>query len=1135
MSESPSFVHLRVRSSYSLLQSMIRPKDLAAWAKSSAAPAVCVMDPNLFGALDVSEALTQAGVQSITGLCLAVRAEGDGAPGGEIGLIAQSEEGYRNLMALSTRAFLDAGDDEAAVSREMLRAHSDGLICLTGGREGPLTKLASGVRAKALDEQLSWFAGAFPERLYVELRRDGLADEIAAEGALIDAAYRLGLPIVASSDVRFVRQDQHPKHDALLCIAHSAYVSQRDRPRASPDQWLTSADDMAQRFADLPEALENSLEIARRCAFRPKGRAPILPRFETAAGRNEAEELAARAREGLERRLADGRLFAAREEYDERLAFELSVIEGMGFPGYFLIVADFIGWAKSQRIPVGPGRGSGAGSLVAWALTITDLDPIRFGLLFERFLNPERVSMPDFDVDFCQDRREEVINYVRDRYGADHVSQIITFGTLQARAVLRDVGRVLQLPFGKVDRLAKLVPFNPASPPTLAEALESEPALRQARDAEEDVSLLIDTALDLEGLYRNASTHAAGVVIADRPLVELSPLYKDPRSDIPATQFNMKWAEHAGLVKFDFLGLKTLTVIQKALQFIESEGRELGNGWETLDNKAAYELMASGLTLGVFQLEGQGMRDTLKKVRPGVIEDVIALISLYRPGPMKNIDTYVDAKFGRRDPDYLHPDLEPVLKETYGVIVYQEQVMKIAQILAGYSLGEADLLRRAMGKKKPEEMAKQKTRFLEGAAAKGVPEARAAYIFELVSEFAGYGFNKSHAAAYAVIAYQTAFLKANHPAEFLAASMSLDIGNTDKLAAFFQDARRLGVKVAPPDILRSRADFHVEGQTVLYALGAIKGVGVPAMTGVERERASTPFESVEDFASRVDPRLVNKRCIEQLVRAGALDALNPHRASMLAGAGVLTSIAAAANDARTSRQESLFGDARVGETPLPSAPPWSEAERLDHELGSIGFYMSGHPLDDLMTGAARDTFVLAADREAVAMERTGFDMVGVVRRRVEKMSQSGGKFAYVTLSDPSGEYEVMAPPEVLETDRELLEVGSRVVCRMRVRRKDEEVRFSIESVRSLKTQSLGSHEALCVRLSRDAPLDHVADVAHALRDVRSRVAGSLVFELPIDEERVVTISIGGRFAIDYGAVAALKAAPGVEQVRPLLN
>ena len=635
------------------------------------------------------------------------------------------------------------------------------------------------------------------------------------------------------------------------------------------------------------------------------------------------------------------------------------------------------------------------------------------------------------------------------------------------------------------------MPFNPANPPTLQEAIDAEPKMKQAMRDDENIKSLIETALELEGLYRNASTHAAGVVIGDRPLVQLAPLYKDPKSDIPATQFNMKWAEFNGLVKFDFLGLKTLTVIQRARQFVEKEGKQITERWKTFDDPNVYKLLSSGQTLGVFQLESQGMRDTLRKVKPDSIEDIIALISLYRPGPMKNIDTYVARKEGREEPDYLHPDLEPVLKETYGVIVYQEQVMRIAQILAGYSLGEADLLRRAMGKKKPEEMAKQKVRFLEGAAEKGVKKERAEYIFELVNEFAGYGFNKSHAAAYAVIAYQTAYLRANHPVEFLAGSMSLDITNTDKLAAFFQEAKKLKIEVVSPDVTTSNADFDVRDQKIFYALGAIKGVGTPAMELVEQARQDGPFEDVFDFAERIDPRQVNKRVFEALARAGALDKLLEERAVAHKAAEILAATANAAANARSSNQGGLFDDVPAVRPRLPKATRWSEEERLDHELASVGFYLSGHPLDDVLEGPARERLTLASEMAEQGMQKAALEMIGVVKARVEKPSRNGGgKFAYVSLSDPSGEFEVFVPPETLAETRDYFEPGARVNCRVRVRRNGDELRFSIDGARPLEQAALGAPSGLVIIGAQKVNMAQLAGVCDELKKVPSPSRGA---------------------------------------------
>ncbi len=1128
------FVHLRVRSALSLLGSMITTKQLSRWAVSNAAPAVGVTDDNnLYSAIEVAEYLSAEGVQPIIGMTLDIYAADDPtAKPSELALFAQNEDGYNNLMALTTKGFLEAPEGGIGAYMDDVLSHSEGLICLTGGGNGLVTRLCAQGHSDDARELLDRLSTAFPGRLYVELQRHGRPDEDAGEYDLVELAYALSLPLVATNEARFLERQHHSAHDALTCIAHSAYLSQDDRPRASAEQYLKSSAEMAELFSDLPEAVSNTVEIANRCAFRPGYRNPILPNF-TGEGGDEASELERQARVGLKERLSSGSLYAEQEEYSERLEFELGIIRQMGFPGYFLIVSDFIKWAKANDIPVGPGRGSGAGSLVAWALTITDLDPLRFGLLFERFLNPERVSMPDFDVDFCQDRRGEVIEYTMRKYGEDRVAQIITFGTLQAKAVLRDVGRVMQLPFGQVDRLSKLVPFNPANPPTLQEAIDAEPKFKEEMREDDDVRNLVTTALQLEGLYRNASTHAAGVVIGDRPLVQLAPLYKDPKSDIPATQFNMKWAEFNGLVKFDFLGLKTLTVIKRALEFVKNEGRSLTPAWDTLDDKASYDLMASGQTLGVFQLESQGMRDTLRKVKPDCIEDIIALISLYRPGPMKNIDTYVARKEGREEIDFLHPDLEPVLRETYGVIVYQEQVMKIAQILAGYSLGEADLLRRAMGKKKPEEMAKQKVRFMEGAAEKGVSKERADYIFELVNEFAGYGFNKSHAAAYAVISYQTAYLKANHPVEFLAGSMSLDLTNTDKLAAFFQETKRLDITVVPPDVTTSNADFDVRDQKIYYALGAVKGVGSPAMSDVEKQRSEKPFEGLHDFAERIDPKLINKRVFESLSRAGAFDSLEKSRAKAFAASETLAALASTSFNDRNSNQSNLFGGEPAIRPPLPNSSPWSEEQRLDSELKSVGFYLSGHPLDDVLQGPARERIVLAAQMIEIGMQRAALEMIGVVKARVEKPSKNGGKFAYVTLSDPSGEFEVFVPPETLSETRDYFEVGARVNCRVKVRRKDDEIRFSIDGARPLEQAALGAPAAFCISVGDGTSMQQLSEVAIRLRDMKASPRGNVHIQLDLDDGRQVTLRLDGSFPMDYAAMAAFKSVPGVAQVRPI--
>ncbi|MEM8936195.1 MAG: DNA polymerase III subunit alpha, partial [Pseudomonadota bacterium] len=1065
---------------------------------------------------------------------------------------AQSETGYQNLTKITSDAFLRTSDDDVCADFEWLEEASSGVICLTGGYDGPIDRLLRDGRSDEARKALQRLEGVFGDRLYVELQRHDARAGESVEEEMLDLAYDLGIPIVATNEPFFPEESDFAAHDALLCVAEGAYVHQDERRKITPDHYFKSADEMRALFEDLPEAIDNTIEIARRCAFRPRFRDPILPRFvsvgddatdDQGLGREELEalELERQAREGLKERLRTIDMATEEAAYWDRLNVELDIINRMGFPGYFLIVADFIKWAKAQDIPVGPGRGSGAGSVVAWALTITDLDPLRFGLLFERFLNPERVSMPDFDIDFCQERRDEVIRYVQEKYGRDRVAQIITFGKLQARAVLRDVGRVLNMPFGQVDRICKLVPNNPANPVTLAEALETEPRLKQERDDDETVSTLITMALKLEGLYRHASTHAAGVVIGDRPLQELVALHRDPRSDMPATQFNMTWVEPAGLVKFDFLGLKTLTVIDRAVGFAAERGASIKMSELPLDDPETYAMLGEGNAAGVFQLESAGMRSTLRAMKPDSLEDIIALVSLYRPGPMKNIPTYIERKQGLQEPDYLHAMLEGVLKETYGVIIYQEQVMQIAQIMSGYSLGEADLLRRAMGKKKKEEMDRQRQRFVEGAAKNGVDQAKASGIFDLVQEFAGYGFNKSHAAAYALIAFQTAWLKTHFPAEFLAASMALDRINTDKLAVFLKEARRIKVAVNPPHINRSRADFSVAndddsgGGAINYALSAVKNVGEGAMAHiVEMRERGGAFGDLFDFAERVDLKAVGKRALENLARAGALDGLGATRAQVFAAADLLVRYSARAIEERDSAQGGLFADEpnALAKPDLPSVEDWTTEQRLDEERAAIGFYFSGHPLDDYERELKRLNAVFYAEAlERVKAGREGFQMAGVVRAVRVRRSKTGKPFAWIEISDPTGDFEVTAFSETLASARDLLEAGALLLFNVTAEANDGEVRFICEGVRDLNGAAAAAVSQLKIFVTSREGLEGVKKRLSAVKPASSREGGKVIVSMRLPETgRDVELTLPGVVACTPAMRGALKAVSGVSDV-----
>ncbi|MGQ7791918.1 DNA polymerase III subunit alpha [Faunimonas sp. B44] len=1152
MSGGPDFVHLNCHSAYSLLEGALPIGKLVDLAVADGMPAVGVTDSaNLFGALEFSQKAAKAGVQPLIGCKLPVRFEAEEArSGGRAGgsarlrhaapifLLAATDEGYRSLVKLVSAYFMNEAGRAEPIELPLLAAAANGMIALTGGHDGPLYPVLADGDTGLAEARLARLRQIFADRLYVSIERHGMAVERQAEAGLVSLAYAFDCPLVATNEPFFPKAEDHEAHDALLAIAEGRLLSQDDRRRVTADHHFATRAAMAERFADVPEALESTIEIAIRCRTRPQVVDPILPRFAATAedpdeaAREEAAELRRAAVAGLEARLAFHGLALgrSRRDYEERLEFELGIIERMRYPGYFLIVSDFIKWAKEQGIPVGPGRGSGAGSVVAWALTITDLDPLRFALLFERFLNPERVSMPDFDIDFCQDRRDEVIAYVQERYGKDRVAQIITFGTLQARAALRDVGRVLEMSYGQVDRLCKMVPADPANPVTLAQAVAGEPRFAEAREAEPVVGRLLDTAMKLEGLYRHASTHAAGLVIGERALDELVPLYRDPRSALPVTQFNMKWVEQAGLVKFDFLGLKTLTVLQRAVELVRRSGTAIDLAAIPLDDPKTFAMLARGETVGVFQVESQGMRRALAGMKADRFEDIIALVALYRPGPMDNIPTYNRRKHGEEEPDYLHPLLKPILEETYGVIIYQEQVMQIAQTLSGYSLGEADLLRRAMGKKIKEEMDAQRARFVDGAVERGVAKADAVAIFDLVAKFASYGFNKSHAAAYALVAYQTAYLKANHPVEFLAASMTLDMGNTDKLNEFRLEARRLGIEVAAPDINASGSSFDARDGRIVYALSALKGVGTQVVDHIVAARGERPFRDLADFAARIDPRQVSRRALECLTQAGAFDGIEPNRARMFANIGRVLSAA----QERAAREASGVGDLFGGSgrpEPLHLADEsgWTPAERLQREFAAIGAYLSAHPLDDyaeLLSARGGTTWLAFAEQVRHLRSLTGLIAATVVQRQ-ERRTKSGSRVGIVTLSDPSGQFEAVVYQERLFEWRERLEPGQSLLLQIGADfdPETEEIRARIQGIEALEDVAARRSRAVRVFLDAPEPIDRVANRL----DAPGEATVSFVLLLG-GAGREVEIRLPGQYRVTPQVAGAVKAVPGVVHV-----
>jgi DNA polymerase-3 subunit alpha len=1166
MSKDPRFIHLRVHSEYSLLEGAVRLKKLPGLCRDAGMPAVAVTDTNnMFAALEFSVTASAAGIQPIMGcqvdLAYVAAAPGERPkPPAPVVLLAQNERGYINLMKLNSCLYLRGDGELPHVTLAELTQHSEGIICLTGGPDGPVGRLLQTAQRPMAEALMAALKSAFGDRLYVELQRhpnEGGAPEAErlTERGLVEMAYAMDLPLVATNDVYFPNSTMFEAHDAMLCVAEGTYVDQSaPRRRLTPQHYFKSPNEMVTLFADLPEAIENTVEIAKRCAFGAYRRDPILPKF----AEDEIEELHRQAREGLAARLKVIPHAAPVEDYEKRLEFELDIIERMGFPGYFLIVADFIKWAKDRGIPVGPGRGSGAGSLVAYALTITDLDPLRYSLLFERFLNPERVSMPDFDIDFCMDRREEVIHYVQEKYGRDRVGQIITFGALLSKAAIRDIGRVLQMPYGQVDRLSKMIPLEGVKPLSIEKSLAQEERLREAAREEEVVDRLLKYGMQVEGLLRNASTHAAGVVISDRPLDDLVPLYQDPRSEMPATQFNMKWVEQAGLVKFDFLGLKTLTVVKNAVEQIISEGRPLhiaADGTELytpppgsendigaipLDDAATYALYASAKTVAVFQVESSGMMDALKRMKPTCIEDIVALVALYRPGPMENIPKYCEVKNGLSERDYLHPTVDHILDETQGIIVYQEQVMQIAQEMAGYSLGGADLLRRAMGKKIQEAMDAERPKFIKGARENGVDDAIALEVWNLLDKFANYGFNKSHAAAYAVVSYQTAWLKTNHPVEFMAGVMNCDIHLTDKLAVYFEEVKKgLKLPYVPPCVNRSEATFVVRKGALHYALGGLKNVGVEAMKLITTGREDRPFATLYDFARRVDLKRIGKRPLEMLARAGAFDELDRNRHRVFASIEPLMSYSAAIHDQKNSNQVSLFGEAG-DDLPEPRLAPvedWLPAERLTEEFKAVGFYLSGHPLDDYMTVLKRKD-VKTLDEVRTLAERSPLivKMAGVVAGRQERKSARGNRFAFVQLSDTTGGYEATLFSETLEKSREYLETGQKVVITAEANMESDQLKILARSVQPIDGV-VADAGAVGLRIFVNTP-EVIASVAtvleNAVKSVKSGGRGPVHFCLMApDLPGEVELETGREFPVTPQIKGAIKSLGGVVDVEEM--
>lgn len=1154
---APQFVHLRVHTAYSLSEGAMLVPKLIHKLHDQGVPAIAVTDTaNMFGGKAFSKYASDEGVKPILGCQFYLRnpdaddvlkAKGRIIEPDKIVLLVMNENGYQNIMKLMKRSYLDnpKQGEKAQLKMSDLEELNGGLIALTAGVEGQIGRLLLENRKAEAEEVVVKLREIFADRLYMEISRIGLETEQKTEDDFINFAYKYNIPLVATNEAFFFDADMYEAHDALICIAAGEYVANDDRKKYSPNNRLRSAEEMVELFKDLPEAVQSTVNIAARCNYLSQKVDPLLPIFECPEGKTQDEFITEQAYKGLKQRMEaqvynDSQTPEERAEIDkryyERLDYELSVIKKMGFPGYFLIVSDFIQWSKAHGVPVGPGRGSGAGSIVAWSLKITDLDPLKLDLLFERFLNPERVNMPDFDVDFCQENRYKTIEYVQKKYGFDHVAQIITYGKLQAKNVIRDVARVLQMPYAQADRISKMIPPGvQGKNPTLQESLDQVPELEQMRQEDPQINKLFDIGMKLEGLYRQSGMHAAGVVIGDRPLDQLVPLYKDPKADMPVTQYDMKFVEETGLIKFDFLGLKTLTVIKKAVDWVKKVHKiDLDIDNIPLDDKLTYEMLQRGDTSAVFQFESPGMKDVHKQIKPDRFEDLIAIVSLYRPGPMDNIPTYIKRKHGEEEITYLHPDLAPILDETYGIMVYQEQVMKIAQALGGYTMGGADKLRKVMGKKMRDEIPKQRKMFTEGAVAKGIDEGTATKIFDQMEKFASYGFNKSHAAAYSLVSYQTAYLKAHYPVEFMCAVMSLDMTNVDKLLLYKEECKKMGFKVLPPDINKSDADFDVEDGNIRYALAAIKSVGAANMEAIAAERhAHGPYKDVSDFIHRIDAKQINRRQLEQLIKAGAFDCLDKNRGKLFANIETIVQHISAATELKTSSQSSLFGDQELqAKVKLAEKPDWPELEKLKLEAEAIGFYLSAHPLDSYSRGMER--LGVKKCNEVFQGIRTGdtirAKLAGCVNSFQKRISKNGNKYAFLEISDGSSNFEGLLFSEGLTRFEETIKSCLPLLVSVTIDKQNEEgnPRVMINSVETLDKAIADVANGLEISLNDTSAVPKLKEILGKDRNGKNKI-----YIKPDNDNWDIRIELSGGFALQGDVLSQIRGLAGVTTVKEI--
>ena len=1116
-----TFIHLRQFSNYSLLESSFRINEIINLCKDNKMPAIALTDKqNLFGAFEFSLEAQKNGIQPILGINLEFDNFDDLEAPSTLLFLIKDYKGYKNVINLMTKLY--SNDEKNLLDFEDLKNNNEGIICLSGGIDGPIGKSFLSGNVSLAEKILQNLKSIYKDNLFVEITRSGLENEKKTENFFLSLANKHNLPIVATNNNYFSDISMHEATDALLCIKNIDKLSNPQRKVISKDFLFKSPSEMIKTFQDIPESISNTILIAKKCSFMLESTKPRLPKFlsSTIDENNEIHKL---SHKGLEKKLLEinsDDIKFNKKKYEERLNYELSIIKKTGYSGYFLIVSDFISWAKKQSIPVGPGRGSGAGSLVAWSLGITDLDPIKYDLLFERFLNPDRVTLPDFDIDFCQEKRDDVLKYVVKKYGKKRVSQIITFGTLQSRNVVRDVGRVLQLPYSQVDNIAKMIPYNPANPISLNEALNNESKFQELKKNDDSISKLLDISLKLEGLYRHASTHAAGIVIGDQNLDEKIPFFKDdPKTGLPVTQFSMKFIEEAGLIKFDFLGLKTLTIINKTCELINKKNNKINLNSISLQDTKTFNLLKEGKTIGCFQLESKGVREYLKKLSPDRFEDIVAMISLYRPGPMEYIENYIKRKHGKEDIIYPHPKLESVLSETYGITIYQEQVMKIAQTLAGFSLSQADTLRWAIGKRKRTLMSSLKKDFIDGCIKNNVKEYQAESIFKQVETFAGYGFNKSHAAGYALIAYQTAFLKANYPVEFMTASINYELNNTNKINKYLDDCKSMNIEILRPNINYSNTLFTIEldgqnNKNIRYGLSALKNVGSSSTIKIINERKRNgKYKNINDFCTRLNDENINIRQLEFLIKSGSFDEIEKNRAKLFNNINKIVQIIR--ENEKNINQNSLFSNNLENDNVINfdnKLKEWSKSTKLNFEYEALGFYLSQHPLEDFNIFLKKNNFLNFKEIENSFEdlkndEKKYFKIAALPVDIKERTSKKGNKYAYVQFSDNTSNFEAIVFSDILNTSSELIKNHELLLLTLEIAKNDNNINLRVQEVLSLKQFINESNKKIRILADEKMDIDKLREHLNKYKDQH----GSEINLLVDINQKLVNISIPGKY------------------------